>query len=136
MTAGGDSVQVTAETVTDEQIECLKALALVDDAPIADLCRVALQRAVPTTRHPFCRVCGWRKGGLDSWDGVACKCKLRAGPFHRCGTCNGVGTVPYNIGAQHCPSCDGSGLVDTIEIARARACVADAINARAKGGAR
>lgn len=23
---------------------------------------------------PMCRVCGWRKGGLHSWDGKACKC--------------------------------------------------------------
>lgn len=24
--------------------------------------------------HPFCKACGWRKGGTDSWDGKACKC--------------------------------------------------------------
>jgi hypothetical protein len=24
--------------------------------------------------HPFCNVCGWRKGGIDSWDGSRCKC--------------------------------------------------------------
>lgn len=24
--------------------------------------------------HPFCKTCGWRKGGLDSWDGRSCKC--------------------------------------------------------------
>lgn len=24
--------------------------------------------------HPFCKGCGWRKGGVDSWDGRACKC--------------------------------------------------------------
>lgn len=24
--------------------------------------------------HPFCKVCGWRKGGIDSWDGNRCKC--------------------------------------------------------------
>lgn len=24
--------------------------------------------------HPFCKICGWRKGGPDSWDGKACKC--------------------------------------------------------------
>lgn len=23
---------------------------------------------------PFCKDCGWRKGGVDSWDGLACKC--------------------------------------------------------------
>ena len=24
--------------------------------------------------HPYCNDCGWRKGGLDSWNGVTCKC--------------------------------------------------------------
>jgi hypothetical protein len=24
--------------------------------------------------HPYCNVCGWRKGGTDSWNGFACKC--------------------------------------------------------------
>lgn len=24
--------------------------------------------------HPYCKDCGWRKGGPDSWDGKACKC--------------------------------------------------------------
>lgn len=24
--------------------------------------------------HPYCNVCGWRKGGIDSWDGLKCKC--------------------------------------------------------------
>ena len=24
--------------------------------------------------HPFCKECGWRKGGPDSWNGNACKC--------------------------------------------------------------
>lgn len=24
--------------------------------------------------HPYCQLCGWRKGGVDSWDGVYCKC--------------------------------------------------------------
>lgn len=23
---------------------------------------------------PMCNTCGWRKGGLDSWNGRACKC--------------------------------------------------------------
>lgn len=23
---------------------------------------------------PMCNACGWRKGGLDSWNGNACKC--------------------------------------------------------------
>ena len=24
--------------------------------------------------HPYCNICGWRKGGADSWDGQRCKC--------------------------------------------------------------
>ena len=31
--------------------------------------------------HPFCNVCGWRKGGIDSWDGRACKCGLSMLPM-------------------------------------------------------
>lgn len=26
------------------------------------------------TVHPYCNACGWRKGGVDSWNGFACKC--------------------------------------------------------------
>lgn len=28
----------------------------------------------PKQLHPFCNICGWRKGGVDSWNGTACKC--------------------------------------------------------------
>jgi hypothetical protein len=31
--------------------------------------------------RPMCHVCGWRKGGLDSWDGVRCKCGHNAPTF-------------------------------------------------------
>lgn len=31
--------------------------------------------------HPFCNACGWRKGGLDSWDGNKCKCGHYAPPM-------------------------------------------------------
>jgi tRNA(Ile2) C34 agmatinyltransferase TiaS len=24
--------------------------------------------------HPACSQCGWRMGGVDSWDGTRCKC--------------------------------------------------------------
>jgi hypothetical protein len=24
--------------------------------------------------HPMCTRCGWRMGGLDSWDGARCRC--------------------------------------------------------------
>lgn len=25
-------------------------------------------------QHPYCQTCGWRKGGVDSWNGDTCKC--------------------------------------------------------------
>jgi hypothetical protein len=28
----------------------------------------------PKRLHPWCKTCGWRKGGVDSWNGRACKC--------------------------------------------------------------
>jgi len=31
--------------------------------------------------HPYCKVCGWRKGGVNSWDGEACKCGHREPPM-------------------------------------------------------
>lgn len=36
--------------------------------------RLASDNPDPKPFHPFCKVCGWRKGGRDSWDGKACKC--------------------------------------------------------------
>ena len=33
--------------------------------------------------HPFCKECGWRRGGADSWDGKTCKCKLWEPPIKR-----------------------------------------------------
>ncbi len=35
----------------------------------------------PQTLHPYCQVCGWRKGGPDSWDGKQCKCGHFAPPI-------------------------------------------------------
>ena len=62
--------------------------------------------------RPMCRKCGWAMGGPDSWNGKACKCGKAAPPMIRCSKCGGFGTVPYNLGSQPCPRCDGSGLVD------------------------
>jgi hypothetical protein len=31
--------------------------------------------------RPFCYVCNWRKGGIDSWNGSACKCGKQAPTF-------------------------------------------------------
>lgn len=28
----------------------------------------------PKAFRPFCKVCDWRKGGPDSWNGATCKC--------------------------------------------------------------
>lgn len=30
---------------------------------------------------PMCNTCGWRKGGLDSWNGRACKCGQSSSTF-------------------------------------------------------
>lgn len=30
---------------------------------------------------PMCNVCGWRKGGLDSWNGSTCKCGIPSATF-------------------------------------------------------
>lgn len=31
--------------------------------------------------RPFCYDCNWRKGGVDSWNGAACKCGHQARTF-------------------------------------------------------
>jgi hypothetical protein len=41
------------------------------------------QRAQRADLSPFCKVCGWRKGGRDSWNGKACKCGHSAPPMER-----------------------------------------------------
>ena len=42
----------------------------------------------PKRLHPYCKVCGWRKGGPDSWNGTACKCKTNnSEPPIRCVEC-------------------------------------------------
>ena len=33
--------------------------------------------------RPYCQVCGWRKGGPDSWNGVTCKCGYNDPPIRR-----------------------------------------------------
>ncbi len=37
----------------------------------------------PKPLRPYCNDCGWRKGGPDSWNGVACKCGHAAFPILR-----------------------------------------------------
>jgi hypothetical protein len=31
----------------------------------------------PYPEREWCPVCGWRKGGKDSWDGSSCKCGFK-----------------------------------------------------------
>jgi len=48
------------------------------------LARVALGAGLTDKQlalHPGCSVCGWRKGGIDSWDGARCKCGHHSLPF-------------------------------------------------------
>jgi hypothetical protein len=33
--------------------------------------------------RPVCQSCGWRKGGLDSWNGTVCKCGHSALTFRK-----------------------------------------------------
>lgn len=35
----------------------------------------------PKPLRPFCNVCGWRKGGVDSWNGKSCKCRHTEPPI-------------------------------------------------------
>lgn len=35
----------------------------------------------PPPFHPFCNACGWRRGGVDSWDGLRCKCGFSEQPI-------------------------------------------------------
>jgi len=50
--------------------------------------------------HPFCNVCGWRKGGVDSWNGRACRCGHSEPAMKHHALCDGNG----------CDACAGSGL--------------------------
>jgi hypothetical protein len=55
----------------------------------------------------FCGRCGWRKGGLGSWNGRACKCGHSGTPQTTCKGCGYTGLVAGKV----CASCNGSGLV-------------------------
>jgi len=117
-------MKVTAD-ITDDDIRELRDGPGFLDAALREICRVALRSGTPTGHHPFCRVCSWRKGGPDSWNGSACKCGLRAQQYHTCDRCSGLGSVPYDVGSQPRPSCDGSGLIDPEAAVLAReACAA------------
>jgi hypothetical protein len=38
------------------------------------LVQIAASTPTPKQVSPYCKICGWRKGGVDSWNGRACKC--------------------------------------------------------------
>lgn len=52
------------------------------------------------TLHPYCGKCGWRKGGLDSWDGRACKCGDSAPAYFQ--SCDGCPTPVECAVVQRC----------------------------------
>lgn len=120
---------VTVDNLTDDQIRVLRdgPDGLLDEA-LRDLCRVALQSGTATDKHPFCRVCSWRKGGVDSWNGRTCKCGLSSLPYFVCDACGGLGTVPHDVGSQPCGSCDGSGLIEPGARVLARQRIAEILN--------
>jgi hypothetical protein len=37
--------------------------------------KLAYSNPDPKALYPVCQICGWRKGGVDSWDGHRCKCR-------------------------------------------------------------
>lgn len=88
---------------------------------------VVSDNPTPKVFRPFCNVCGWRKGGVDSWNGKACKCGHTAAPLDACQECAGDGVVfrlphgrnPFYMRIEQiarssrkmtCPVCKGSGL--------------------------
>ena len=68
------------------------------------------------TAHGFCRDCGWRKGGHDSWDGHACRCghsdppippaQTQAARRHACIMPGCSVVVPH--GVTRCDPCRGA----------------------------
>jgi hypothetical protein len=67
------------DTVEDYVADVRAAKAELDAAFGPVLTETAATTSKPL--HPFCNACGWRKGGLDSWDGHRCKCGLYEPPI-------------------------------------------------------
>lgn len=119
----------TMENITDDDIRNLRdSHYAIHDPEIAKYCTIALRSGESIGKGSLCHRCNWRKGGVDSWDGAACKCGLRSVLMCRCDRCSGLGSVPYNIGSEACPSCDGSGSFDPTETQRARNYCASVMN--------
>ena len=45
--------------------------------------QIVAQTDAPQPFRPWCKECGWRKGGVDSWNGVSCKCGFNEAPLCR-----------------------------------------------------
>ncbi len=45
--------------------------------------QVVCDNPAPKPLRPYCMKCGWRKGGVDSWNGAACKCGLSEPPIRQ-----------------------------------------------------
>src|SRR6516165_10800003 len=56
--------------------------------------------------HPFCSTCGWRKGGIDSWDGRRCKCGHSELPM--VGDADFEERTGFFVCAGSCPTCHES----------------------------
>lgn len=99
------TVGVILREIGRNAAQCLVALA-EDPGP------QGIEAADPTIEpmHPWCRKCGWRRGGRDSWNGSACKCGHSEPAYQHCSTCKGIGTLVSGL----CPDCDGSGHVGPI----------------------
>ncbi len=72
-----------------------------------DTIRMASMELVSTNEnpqivHPYCKVCGWRKGGRDSWDGFACKCGHSEPAIRRVDVARQVSCVFEAYGGPRC----------------------------------
>lgn len=52
---------------------------------------IHMKRHDPYPYRQWCPICGWHKGGKDSWDGKACKCGFQ---FHKRGDDDSTAEVP------------------------------------------
>lgn len=64
---------------------------------------VATNTDDPKPFHPYCKDCGWRMGGVDSWDGKACKCGHSEAPIRRVAAHNGPVMSPTGNQSAHHP---------------------------------
>ena len=74
-----------SDTYDTYERACMVATALENRGQLTEIVNVDFDYAPLTDNakglRPFCKVCGWRKGGVDSWNGVSCKCGHTAQPI-------------------------------------------------------